>query len=71
MATLVRHRYFDLSSSEVREVELDEYLLAPSERYAMAKIAIQAGDIVEITISPPADHWLHSLKMLHEMEKLL
>ena len=37
----------------------------------MAKIAIQAGDIVEITISPPADHWLHSLKMLHEMEKLL
>ena len=70
MATLVRHRYFDLSASEVREIQLDEYLLAPTGRYAVAKITLQDEDI-QITITPPANHWLHSLTMLHEMEKLL
>ena len=70
MATLVRHRYFDLSASEVREIQLDEYLLAPTGSYAVAKITLQDEDI-QITITPPAKHWLHSLKMLHEMEKLL
>jgi hypothetical protein len=70
MTTLVRHRYFDLSSSEVREVQLDEYLLALTGRYAVAKITIQDEDI-QIAITPPAKHWLHSLDVLQAMEELL
>ena len=71
MAKLIRHRYFDLSTSILREVQLDEYVQRLDGRYATAKIAIEGGEDAKITIIRPADHWLHSPKLLREMEELL
>jgi hypothetical protein len=71
MATLIRHRYFDLSSSEAREVQLDEYLPRLDGRYATAKITIHGGDDPRITIAQPANHWLHSAQVLRQLEELL
>jgi len=71
MATLIPHRYFDLSASTLREVQVNEYVQRLDGRYATAKITIEGGEDGKITIIRPADHWLHSPKLLREMEELL
>lgn len=71
MPTFLRHRYFDLSSSELSEVQLDQVLRARPGRYASVKITIQDGNDAQVEISPPSNHWLHSPKLLRALEQHL
>jgi hypothetical protein len=71
MPTFLRHRYYDLSSSELREVNLDEFLRGRHGRYASVKITIHDGEDAQVEITPPSNHWLHSPKLLRALEQHL
>jgi len=55
----------------LKEIQLHEYLQRLDGRYATAKVTIHGREDAKITITPPANHWLHSPQVLREMEELL